>query len=465
MSQAPSVIAPPPFSPDQPLKPALQAALASLDIQLEEELARYRRQRGGRPVMAGKPRTQTRKGIDLISLAPGENKNQSSLATATKEDIARMIAASSAANGHTANTETATAQQTSQDATASAETSKTLFPAAGVSATLPITTPAEQQSENTANGSHASKIGASQTRSARLGGDLVYQGSIPDPPDDYLASSEELLRSLAEEEEQSPRERTIKDNLLTPLGVGSILLLLLSSATLGYIAMKPSTLGYLGFNRQTKTPTVVQNTTPTPTKSENTGSLPPVINGPNLADREFVDLNLNNLSTIKTNSQGPGTAVQLASHKPILVTPYAPPSSVGSGSTQDLAKALLPPEIQPIPALPTVVGPPPAKPTTQTPAAAPKPAASAQKTPSASASTAKVVANSAQLRKGLYYVLVNYDSDRTLAKVRQIVPDAYVIQFPKGARIQIAAFYTASEAQALSQDLQKKGISASAYQP
>ena len=84
----------------------------------------------------------------------------------------------------------------------------------------------------------------------------------------------------------------------------------------------------------------------------------------------------------------------------------------------------------------------------------------AQATPEAT-STTKAVANLGNL----YYVVANYSGDNSLQQVRKVFEDAYVENFPKGAKIQIGAFKRESEAKTLIEQLQQKGISASIYHP
>jgi cell division protein FtsN len=76
-----------------------------------------------------------------------------------------------------------------------------------------------------------------------------------------------------------------------------------------------------------------------------------------------------------------------------------------------------------------------------------------------------VATNTASVGESFYYVLVNDTSDRAIEKAKTVVPDAYVENFPQGARIQMGAFQTESEAKTLAQELQQQGISATIYRP
>jgi cell division septation protein DedD len=87
------------------------------------------------------------------------------------------------------------------------------------------------------------------------------------------------------------------------------------------------------------------------------------------------------------------------------------------------------------------------------------------KTPQASPSPAQVAASSGAAGGKYYYVLVNDAGKRSLEKVKTIVPDAYVENFPQGARIQMGAFKREAEATTLVEELKQQGISASIYHP
>lgn len=439
MSESPSVVSPTLSSPIHYLNPALQAALGSMDVQMEEELARYRRQKAGLPVMPSPSweSTQPPGPIGLIDLDP---------------------VASSVAAATTAAKERTSQEQTPQileNAPSSTDTPETYSPTDEYPPTVPLTADSEPDEENSVRSSEAAGWESPQAPATSVGGDLVYQGAIPDPPDDYLASSEQLLRSLDEEEAQIGKKRSIRDNLLTPIGVSLMLLLLLSSAAVGYILLNRSSSSYLGFGRSKNSPTstVAQSSIQKLQVTSNTAAEPPIPNSPNLASQEFVDLNLNNLSTLKTSPSPSTIPLPPASPKPVArqATPSPIPTPVSNGRPQDLVSALVPLSLAPM-LVPSPTAP-----------AAPAPAA--KKTPPASATPTQVGANYPKLQKNFYYVMTKYESDRTLPNVRKIAGDAYVLKFPEGRRIQIAAFYKESEAKEFVQELQKKGVYAWVYHP
>jgi serine/threonine-protein kinase len=104
------------------------------------------------------------------------------------------------------------------------------------------------------------------------------------------------------------------------------------------------------------------------------------------------------------------------------------------------------------------------------PSVAPIPAQRASAPPAtqkqeASPSPVQVATSPAPGRDQYYRVLINDVSDRALQQVKKIVPDAYVLNLPEGARISLGAFKKESEAKTLVEELRQQGISASINRP
>jgi hypothetical protein len=241
------------------LHPALRCALATLDTRLEDELARYRRYRSG------------------MRVSP----SSSNLPKAIEPAAARP-----------------TAKKAGLD--------------------LPfIFTPPETQ-EPSIDGAD-NRVAADQEDFAPLAvwqgekieaDDFGFQLGEAEMPQDYLESSEELLRSLAQEESGEAIERSILDNLLTPLGVGSLLLMLMGSAMFGYLVMNPASLAAAGRWAQKMASIRLPSA---PTQQIATGSAESAVvtgdqgwnsNSPALDSQEFVDLSLNNFSAIRATPGG-----------------------------------------------------------------------------------------------------------------------------------------------------------------
>lgn len=92
-------------------------------------------------------------------------------------------------------------------------------------------------------------------------------------------------------------------------------------------------------------------------------------------------------------------------------------------------------------------------PTSAEPAAQPK----AEKVPGPISARPDLSAN-------YFYVTLEY-SRANLQGVRQWVPDAYLVKFPIGDRIQAGAFYRRDQAEEFAQQLQQRGLPARTYKP
>jgi hypothetical protein len=427
---------------NQSINPALQAALATLDVELEEELARYRRQRAGRPVIAnrGLGRNQVRKPLELIPVEQVSGKPQQlALGMSTAPVMSFPLPTVK---------QTPVAEPPQETISEpSIPTQKPDIPDLNNATTSDLATSARESQQQTP-----------EQKPANEGESLANVAPATASPEDYLASSEKLLQSLSQEETKpQPQKRTTDNKILTPLSVGSILLLLLCCATIVYIFKNPSAFKDLKFDRlfESKTSTTDPGSTQqTVTATSESPKESPMVTGPNLAAGEFPEVNINTLSNL------PVTPTPIATPSPVGPVPVvpnlgAPPqansvpaNTAPSKGSSDLAAALLPssgqrnvgqsrvpvPEVAPLPQLsnPTV-----------------------NKKPQASAATGD----------SNYYVVLNYSADRSLEQARAIVPNAYVRDFPKGSLIQLGAFARESDAKNLLEKLQKQGLSASIYRP
>lgn len=417
------------------LHPKLQRALGCLDTRLDEELARYRRQKAGHsvPPVDGLKRKQA-PNLDLMAIA----------STASTTDRANL---------------------TSVPPVLSAES----IPLRG---DVPVMEP-DLSSDLAVIPPHAD---------LETDGSLIYSSPVMEGdrrltdsstlPDDYLESSEELLRSLAREEAHIQVERGFLESLLTPLGVGSMLMLLLSSAMFGYVIMNPSSLSGLGqiFARREATPSPVPTSAP--------GAQGDISNSPPLDAQEFVDLGLGNLNTLKTRptsglpqngkpspkvsaspSASPIASPNASQPSPVIV-PNAPSVSANSSSSgappvqsapisrpnpapvapsYSRSNSLPAPTIHHAPAplsLPTVPIARPQPPIDRAPAptVAPQPRA--------------------------WHVDTPYDSDRTYDKIQQSNPGAQFVNTPEGGFVRSGSYRSEAEAKAKVQELQNQGIPA-----
>lgn len=470
----------------QGLNPVLQAALDSLDVELEEELIRYRRQKHRQSRAVGqksslawdvsrRPLSSANRAIELPTV-------QSSLSSSASSSPSLSSSASSLPPLLTSSPEqTANKAQSLpplQPSTRSAGSPPASVKTRLNSAPLAAVAPAEavDPTEETTFLAIASQAAAEQLSQAAEASE--NRSNYAEDPQDYLESSEELLRSIAEESTnlRSEPESSLLDTLLTPLGIGSMLLLLLSSSTLGYVIMNPGSLDRLTAQDQPR-----GEASSLEAMSQPGARSAPVV--PDLAADEFVDLNADSLSTLPRSSyrsQSPSQSSPAASPSPSS-TAQPGANSAASSALSDLPDPGLaaapevqpPPYVEPEPAAntysfeespePPVAVEPAAPPPEVAPALPPESAALPDETP-ATSSTTSAVASSAPTGN-YYYVVTPYSGDPSLEQAREAVPDAYVRNFSAGASVQLGAFSDPEKANELIQQLEDQGIPAEVYQP
>ena len=600
-----------PFTPSPDISlphPVLRAALDNLDVQLEEELVRYRRQRrlqsdkvqsntfqsrfqadsaqsrsftvggaalGSRPIAR---RAQT--GIDLPSFKdfnPGKDFNadgefpigNSSDAENPVKSILGSAIASQRSASHFSRSSASSLRIPSVEVPPFSPIEATLpTPAYQPKAYQPRTyqqpvpreegftalpLSSEEQPFSDAIGSDA--IGSDSIGSDSIGSDSIgitsyaqqpelsayvpnatlqkfvheQRDNYSSDPEGYLESSEELLKSIQEETPLRVRRRAdLLDLLLTPLGVGSMLLLLLSSATLGFLIMNPGTLSALVSpdDHIAANPASPNSSSPIsgPLMRVPTTPIDSAPPSPDLSAEEFRDVNLNTLSTLPSGSSAAAQRSTHSSDRSVAQSgaqPSAPASApTQTGGSRNAAPAIVPQSdlptvpvqsqpVQPQPAQsapayapPAYIQPPysppaytqppynpssspSANPSSPSPTGSPtlptqaRPAASrpidvpppdtasseiAVAPTSSSATTRPATTRSAA--QDYYYVGTNYSGDSSLQQARQTVPDAYVRNLPSGgAIVQAGAFSSESAAKERVQELQQQGFPAQIYRP
>ena len=280
MPQLPSGLSTKPdrFAPSGESSLRLQRAIESLALNLDDELNRYRRSRAGDSVVPTTPTRlplrQTRKPIDLIAL-------------------------------------------------------KTAAIAGSKPATPPPPPPNAKLRDLLGQPSEPSvqayppKTAINQVRLSHGGTLTTYRAA----PDDYLESSEALLGNLphgVQATDDSDYEPSLLSQLATPLGMGALLLLLVGSASFGYLITSPQAVSHLTDNpitrriKGTAAPESLPSDGPSTTQAlgnqldagqTNTGQtdagqtdarFKPV--GPDLSDQEFGSLDLSRISTLPSES-------------------------------------------------------------------------------------------------------------------------------------------------------------------
>lgn len=297
-------------------------------------------------------------------------------------------------------------------------------------------------------------------------------------PNDYLESSEELLRNLAQEEAGAERERRSIEGLLTPLGIGSMMLMLTVSSMVGYLAMNPSTLATAGLTASRivngdKTQSPPPTTTPTAIGFN--GGVPTDSN-------ELVDLSLKNLVVMGTQGQGSGllkipapiapnksvnnlsglVAAKGGKARPPIVIPGNPSPPAGQNRSQ---QAATPSTVVP----PIVVKAPVQRPSLYRPIQPQKPSSSyrtpvktvpvqlppVRSTPTAIPSPDPAIVPAADR----YRVEIPYTGDTDLEKAQKSDAGAYFKNGENGAVIQMGESYTSREAaEAKARQLKEQGF-------
>jgi hypothetical protein len=415
------------------LKPPLSAALASLEVQLDEELARYRRTR-----IAHRTPIQKSLGSLIASKSPTQN----------------TITAASSKFQQSLTGEQAAAYIRQQQASISGNEIKIppppppapeIFPKVASNKDVEIPLPQIPSSEGqvtfpsaTTNAQNKAESAPSQSSivKADINGKTPPENIFPpsddtkSQPDDYLESSEALLRSLQEEQQpQTKKPKNNSDSLLSPLSIGSMLLLLVSSITFGYIIFNLDDLSSLTFGGIFKRNQEISSGENTETVSnvnpDDSKLAPPVSRNPNLASDA-----LPNINSIDDVAGATPKAKPTTLSTPSPVTPTTP---VERTTTQQVS--------------PTAVNTP----------------ASAQ--PVSETETATTPQNLDEIElsdNGFYNVIVD-NTGNTLAEVKKVIPDAYLS--PEGKYVYLGAFKSKERLKNHLELLKEKGITARVEEP
>lgn len=365
---------------------------------------------------------------------------------------------------------------------------------------------------------------------------LVVQPQAPVPPaavstqTDLSAEIEPLGLPPASPSAQTSRSWSSAflwgHSLKTPLGLGALLLLLVTSAGLGFILVTPSAVEHL----LAKAPWLKTRTLPGSDQAAENEALvgkPPSPLSPDLSQSEFAPLDPKQLTILPS-----GVPPVSGSRSPLSAPSSAAPPPADTALTDKATAAQLPSletritEI-PIPAQtsrdrPVTAAPQPASPAPALSAAALPPAAVSPSapptvestTPPASEAAAPTDAPSAptdapvgtpsrselqpapqsepnapaeialdrapetvpqqptanetaalSAPSSAHYVVADYTGDASLEAARTAVADAYVRNFEAGARIQLGAFGSEAAATRLLEDLRTQGIEAEVFTP
>jgi cell division septation protein DedD len=227
----------------------------------------------------------------------------------------------------------------------------------------------------------------------------LLQPDLNSNPNDYLESSEALLKNVGTARDDQPQPAKVGRSWVIAAGVGLGL-----SLVGAYLILNPQLLPRFQAESAAVDPSPAAPPAPT------TATLP----GPSLDQKEFKDLNIGNLSQAQPSP----------SANPTAVTSPGIPSTI---------------------AIPSPSAP---LPTPQTAAASPT---AAQAVPAGS--------------DNFFYVVTDYSGEPAFKKAQQALPNAYLVNFKEGTKIQFGAFIDLESAQALIQALKSRGIAATVRQP
>jgi hypothetical protein len=391
------------------LKPQLAAALACLEVQLDQELARYRRTRIGynapKQSRASSNTSQAQQSA-IATIAPKKTVPTPSSLVQQEQPVLQP---------NTLPTSVETPQEMPEATTVNTEISKP-----------PQVETIDKTDTPSVNGSIVPAVVKSEKT------ENISLNDTPKQPDDYLESSEALLRSLTEEQPQK-RKPINSDNLLSPLGIGSMLLLLFASLTLGYVIFNPKSLSVFslaGKLESNSLPTASTNNVKNIELAKPETPTTPIPKYPNLATDEFPEVN------------DPNDVVGLKPKpKP---TPRALPSPVAAQIPANPPVAPIQ-QAQPLPGLNL-----PTKPKATT-------------SPSSATVPQKPLSEIKPSGDGFYHIVTDNQSDRALASAREVIPDAYLS--PEGKLIYLGALKTKEQGKQQIQLLEAKGIKARVQQP
>ncbi|MBG1269149.1 hypothetical protein [Nostoc sp. WHI] len=433
------------------LKPALAAALASLEVPLDQELARYRRARIG-PLSSNQPRIGS-----YISSKPQQLTAISTTSATTQPSVAEIkINVPPAPVNPQRNPAPPTAKIDVLPASVTVNPQRNPAPPTAKTEELNnLNIPSTSDSAKTQTQlpppppNFTSSIVPAVVKDTKSE-NLVQPDDAPKQPDDYLESSEALLRSLTEEQPEIKKQSNSSDSLLSPLGIGSMLLLLVASLTLGYVVFNPKSLSQWNLSKLFN-----GNSSPVPENTEEVGSnVQPQLQPPSTSIPKYPNLAAEEFPEVRDPNDVVGLKPKIQPTLPVVLNPVVPQNPANSqGALPDPNTALKPTNPIALAPVPTVQPLPPLSlPPIATAKTSPKPITTSPK------SNAEIKPGT----DGLYHVVIE-NQGRALASARQVIPDAYLS--PSKELIYLGAFKTKEQVKQHLQLLQRRGIKARVQQP
>ncbi|MBX2861942.1 MAG: SPOR domain-containing protein [Leptolyngbyaceae cyanobacterium MAG.088] len=451
--------------PATEIDPQLENVLRNLNVNLEDELTRYRRQRHGRVAPPPPPRRAAqRQSIDLISVpasASDEGAPDASTPGASSPDASSQLSAPPPPPPNPFLNKTDELEEDVE---------------------LPDMDPISELAELGLDEGEVIDSGEGASDLAESA--LSIQASNTSA-DSYLESSEELLKSIEEEQVEpssvpEPYSPERKNNGL--LKLAGLVLVLLGGIGVGFAITYPSQLQNLrarlwpagepepneavtdapadappvADGEGSQSDGVVANTPPASSSVEASDPDGYKPSGPDLSTREFKELDdVKDLVTLDVDGSGNAPA----GSSPLPNPAQSPLPNPAQSPLPNPAQSPLPNS-----AATSTDG----QPTAAAPAAAtPETTGAAPTTPAApaapSAPTTPVTTTPAAGSN--FYIIASYTGDASLSKAREFVPDAFVRNFKAGARIQMAAFNNRAQAEEQVAVLIQQGIAVELFGP
>ena len=405
-----------PKATEHELNPRLKAVLGSLDVGIEDELTRYRRHRR-RDRAQGKVSPQIKMGgnkpkQNLELLGGGQTQEEKTEEQKSELPEIQKLGQSQSPEG-----------STSQRSPIFIDTS-----AAGL-----LT------------------IGKNDLEVERAGTEKPTSSTDnPKGLNDYLESSEQLLKSLDRPTQPKSKQRGLTASLFTPVGIASMLLFTISCTALGSAFIYAKNHNFMGLAelfKQEGASGEGENTGKMETASAGASRKGELPESPLTRSQDFVELNLATLGSINPSpSSIPSLSLSPSIPPPISGTIRLPGGSNPGGGLNNLGTTLLPPQTLPSPGSQPQLNVPP-----QSPQPAPKP------------STPPALQTPVESSDGWFYVVKEYAGENSLTQAREIVPDAYIRQTTDGPKIQMGALLDAESAKRLLKQLEEQGVSAEFY--
>ncbi|MCC5629967.1 hypothetical protein LC613_18745 [Nostoc sphaeroides CHAB 2801] len=427
------------------LKPALAAALASLEVPLDQELARYRRTRTG--LVASKQHRvasyMSSQPQPLTAIPTRLGTTQSSVT-----EIKTNLPPASVPVNHQGTPAPATAK-IDIPPTSSLAVNPQKNPASAMAKIEELNNLNVPSTSDSATQTHlpppppnfSSSIVPAIVKDTKSQ-NLLQTDDTPKHPDDYLESSEALLRSLTEEQPETKKPSNSSDSLLSPLGIGSMLLLLVASLTLGYVVFNPKSLPQWNLGKLFN-----GNSSPAPENTQEVGStVQPQIQPPSTSIPKYPNLAAEEFPEVRDANDVVGLKPKVQPTLAVVPNPVVPEKRANpQAPLLDPNTALKPtnPLVAPVPTVQPL--PPLNLPPTSTVNTSPKP--DAEMKPSTD---------------GFYHVVID-NKDAALASARQVIPDAYLS--PNKELVYLGAFKTKEQVQQHLELLQARGIKARVQQP